>query len=425
MKLTVRFGAGIGIIVCIAASVLLLVPRRSRPAVVTPRPPAVFPAISRPNSKQQPVRLPNYSIHLAGTIVPSAQASLGIIQPGRVTALLVRSGSIVTAGQTVVTLDDSAAGAQFQQAIAGVATARAQFASAQTGLKAAVIKGESEVEQARQALFQAKAGEAAAQEGVSAARSQQHAQLVGAETNVAKAQSGVAQARSAWLGLKKIAAVGGASVMDVAGAKAQYMSAQQDLSAAEAQLHALNAGYKNGPPFQVSHAQQQLQQASAGVSAAAKGLVLAQRGASAALSAAHSQLDAARAGVQQAEAGQAGAEAASAMTRVVSPIGGVVTSTAIHVGEIAQPGMPLVTIVSTTDPGAEALAPMRDMASLFVGDSAIIQVSGYKPIHAVVSWVSPVASPDGRNFRVKFRLIRAPFHLPPASGAEITVDSHR
>ncbi len=420
MKMNVRLGAGIGLVVCFIASVLLLLPRQSRPAVEAPRPPVAAEQHTEPVEKQS-YSVSAEPVHLIGTIIPSAQASLGVMQPGRVSAILARSGSAVTAGEVILTLDSSAANAQVQQAKAGLVTARAQLRLAQTGVNAAEIKGAGEVEQARQALLQAQSGVTAAKVGVSAAISQQHAQLVGAQANVAKAQTEVIQAKNAWLGLKKIAAVGGASVMDVAGAKAQYSTAVQDLNAAKAQLQALRAGYQGGTPFQVSHAEEQLQQAQTGLLAAKRGLQLALRGAKAATHAAQSQLDAAKAGVDQAEAGQNGASAADAMTRVVSPINGVVANTSIQVGEIAQPGMPLASIVSTTNPAAEALAPARDLSRLHVGAAATVQVAGYRQIRAVVSWISPVASPDGRNFRVKFRLLDVPTHLPPASGAEITV----
>jgi multidrug resistance efflux pump len=308
------------------------------------------------------------------------------------------------------------------QAVAGTAAARAQLVLALTGLRAARIKSEGDVEQAKQSLAQAQSGLTQADEGVSAAESQQQAEVVGAQVNVSKATLGVTQAKQAMQGLEKIAAVGGASVMDVAGAKSLYSSAKQDLRAAQAQLKALNAGYKSGLPFRVAHAIQLRRQARQGVDAATKGLRLAQQGAAVAEDAAQAQIAAARAGVAQARSGESSATAAAAMNEVVSPISGVVTSIAAHVGEIAQPGMALATVVATGNPGAEALAPARDLPRLHVGAVAHVIVAGFKPVRAVVSWISPVASPDGRDFRVKFSLVNAPSHLPPALGAEITVD---
>ncbi len=421
MNLNIRYGAGVGIVVCLAGSALFLLPRQSEPAVIVPHTVSnVPPSVPQPE-KSQKLAVDN-AVHLSGTITPAAQASLGVVQPGRITAVLVRSGANVAAGETVIQIDPSISGSQETQAVAGTAAARAQLVLSLDGLRAAHIKSEGDVEQAMQSLAQARSALRQADEGVSAAETQQQAELVGAQVNVSKAALGVTQAKQALQALEKIAAVGGASVMDVAGAKDQYSSAKQDLRAAQAQLQALNAGNKSGSPFRIAHAIQLQQQARQGVAAATKGLRLAQQGAAVAKDAAQAQVAAALAGVAQARAGQSSATAAAAMNEIVSPIAGVVTSIAVHVGEIAQPGMALATVVATGNPGAEALAPARDLPRLHVGAVAYVDVAGFKPVRAVVSWISPVASPDGRDFRVKFSLVNAPSHLPPALGAEITVD---
>src|SRR5439155_21455003 len=123
---------------------------------------------------------------------------------------------------------------------------------------------------------------------------------------------------------------------------------------------------------------------------------------------------AAQAALDQATAGLTGARLARAQVRLTSPITGLVTNLLARSGETAQPSAPLATIVSLAGLRVDALVPARLLALFHGGQSASVSVdtAPRRVFNAVVSDIARIAEPDGRTFRVKFRLLDSPPLLP-------------
>jgi multidrug resistance efflux pump len=113
------------------------------------------------------------------------------------------------------------------------------------------------------------------------------------------------------------------------------------------------------------------------------------------------------------------------MLRLTSPLDGVVSSLAAKVGEMAQPGMPLLTIVSLTGLRVEALVPARQLTRLRVGQDARVTVDTQpgKAFGVILKEMAQVAESDGRSFRVVFRFVQ-PSALRPGQTARLLVHLH-
>ncbi len=125
----------------------------------------------------------------------------------------------------------------------------------------------------------------------------------------------------------------------------------------------------------------------------------------------------------QARAGLATAQTGNQSARLTSPISGIASTINAHVGETAQPGMPLLILISASGARVEALAPARQLSLLRVGQSAQVTLDTRptQPSSAVLSAISTVAEPDGRAFRVIFRFTTPPAGLRVGQTARIQI----
>jgi len=105
----------------------------------------------------------------------------------------------------------------------------------------------------------------------------------------------------------------------------------------------------------------------------------------AAASAAEAQLASAQAALVGADARVAAARSARdqaalqlSYTRVIAPSGGVVSKKAVEVGQLVQPGQPLMTVVPLDDVWITANLKETESADVTPGDSATITVDAYK-----------------------------------------------
>lgn len=122
-------------------------------------------------------------LDLSGSVVASRQAAVGAVVPGRITAVLVRVGDVVAAGDPIARIDDASYRAAYAQAAgssgaaqANVAAARAQADAARTRLslaqttahRMAVLFGEGAI--SRQEFDEAQSGFAAARAALAQAQ---------------------------------------------------------------------------------------------------------------------------------------------------------------------------------------------------------------------------------------------------------------
>lgn len=362
---------------------------------------------------------------LLGSVVAPTQTSLSVRIPARIVQVYVKEGDMVRAGQPLIDLDESEMVTQERTAQAGVDAARAQVKKAQVGTTAQQVKADADVNTARSALTQAQTKLQQATLARQAAEDDQKAELKTAQEGVRKAEAALQRAQETLRGLEELAKIGGVSRSDLAGARTQATVAQSDLDTAKTQAERLNAG-QNGLPYRVELAQKDEDAARAGVQQAREGLKSAEEGRRQTLLVSRQDVQSAFAGLSQALAGLTGVRDARRQAHLSSPISGLATAVPARTGETAQPGVPLATIVSLVGLRVEALVTARMLATLRAGQSATVAVDTLpgRKIAAVVSDISRIAEPDGRTFRVKFRLLESPI-LRPGQTARIRLSSHQ
>jgi multidrug resistance efflux pump len=334
-------------------------------------------------------------ISAEGRIIPLDYTALPFLLPGQVAEILVSEGQIVAIGDPLIQLDSTdqellvaQAEAILRQTSANVASAEANILSAQAGLE--IAEAGLAVANARLALLQSGATDE---------------QIALSESQVAAANAGVQQAAGA-----RDAALEGANAAQIQAAQAQVAAAQAGLVPLQLRLDQVNRD-ENASAEQKQQAQLQYNAGVAQVQAAQAALAelqagpttavqqTAQGGVGAAIAqrdAAQAQLDLTLAGsraeqiaivqtevtraqnniaeaeirIQQAQAGLvqaqaavdevtlsvAQAQAALERTQLTAPIAGTVADIAVRVGEVVQPGVPVLTLadmngwlVETTD----------------------------------------------------------------------------
>jgi HlyD family secretion protein len=369
---------------------------------------------------------PKGTLALLGSVQPATQATLSARVPSFVREVAVRDGQIVRPGELLIQLDDIEAISALKTARAALSAALAQFARAQAGRRSQLVKADADVQTARAAMRQAQIRLESAQLGREAAGSESGADLKTAQEAVRKARAGLERAQAALKSAQGMQEVGGISRSDLEGAESQVVIAQADLATAREAERRASAGpspAKGSSSFREAQSEAEIAEAKAGAAQAAEGLAAAIEGRKQALSVADQDIAAARAGVEQARAGLEGASAGPQQDRLISPIGGIVNGVNVHRGEVAQPGAPLVTVVSLDRLRVDALVPARELPGLHEGQSALVSVDSQpgRQFRAMIGSISRVAEPDGRTFRLKFTFVAPNSALHPGQSARITV----
>ena len=149
---------------------------------------------------------------------------------------------------------------------------------------------------------------------------------------------------------------------------------QADAAVAQAQANALKAAADLAriEPLAIQNvvSQQQLDAARAAAAAAAAQLASAQ----AALAGADARVAAARAARDQ-------AALQLSYTHITAPANGVVSKKAVELGQLVQPGQPLMTVVPLDDIWVTANLKETETADVTPGDSAEVTVDAYKGLH--------------------------------------------
>jgi multidrug efflux pump subunit AcrA (membrane-fusion protein) len=90
---------------------------------------------------------------------------------------------------------------------------------------------------------------------------------------------------------------------------------------------------------------------------------------------------------------------------VTAPISGIIARRSIDPGEMAQPGVPLLTIVKMDQVKVEASVPQDHINQIKVGSEVQVKVNGLdKTFTGAVDFVSPISDPNSSTFPVKIRV---------------------
>jgi multidrug resistance efflux pump len=372
------------------------------------------------------------TLSVVGTVRADKQAAISARVSGRVVSVLVRAGQEVKSGQPLVRLDVGDIGAQVAGADAGVDAAQAQYAKALNGKRARMVELESQISQAesglRTALAKQRQAELAVRLGDSTSASDNERAVAAvrqAEAGLRIADSGVAQAGDTLKRTQFLYSHGGVARVDLEGAQAQADIAKAQRDSAFAALEQARAAAKPAAetaPLRRQVSEADLELARSGVDQAREGVRNAHRAKAEALKIADSDIQAAHAQVNQARAGKRQAASQSGAAVLTTPFSGVVTDLAIHAGESAQPGQPLMSVVSTDSTYLEAAAPARYARQIRPGSQAVVRLDTApdRALQGSILEVLPVST-DGRSVVVRIRFFGGERPLP-GIGAKAEID---
>jgi HlyD family secretion protein len=292
---------------------------------------------------------PASSIKVTGSI-EATQVEVSAKIAGRITALLVGEGDRVTAGQLLVRLDDEELAAELRRNEAAVKNAEAQHRDLLAGAR------KEEIEEARAAVERAQAQlddliAGSRREEIEQARQN----LRGAEATRELAEKD--HRRTQELFSKDLVAA-----QEVDRAKQAYDVAASQERAARENLDLLLAGPR---PHQVEAARAQLKAAKDHLDL----LIAGPR---------PHQVEAARSQVAQARAALALAGSRLKEMTIASTISGVVLRKNLEPGEVANPGVPILTLMDPKDLWVRAYVPEIEIAKIKVGQAARVTVDAFK-----------------------------------------------
>ena len=408
---------------------------------------------------------------------PAAISASGFIEVDQVTVAPEISGRIVwlgpaegdqvQQGQPVARIDTDLIDAQIVEAQAAVEVARAQLARIQAGARSedvALAEAGVKLAQAQSdAAYQAWQDAIALRDNpqdlqlqIAAARTQlavaeQRVLQTGAIKDAAEIMAGLRerQARQADAGFNVTVKTPAGPVTkhvdldpatkdrifygwnlatsDVWTAWANYDGAQAMRDAAQRDLDNLLAQQQDPQQavVQVAQAEAAYKQAAAGVEVAKAKLALAQAGATA------EQIGAAQAAVAQAQTAVDTLQTQRAKYEIVSPISGLVIERTVHEGEMATPGVSLLTVASLDSVQLRLFIPEPDMGLVHLGQKAEVSVDAYpgEKFTGEVVWIASEAEFTPKNvqtkeeraktvFAVKIRLPNADHRLRPGMPAD-------
>jgi HlyD family secretion protein len=305
---------------------------------------------------------------------------------GRVTQVLADEADEVSAGQVLVTLDDTLLQAERAQAVAAVAAAEANLAQLQAGARpeelaaaeAALRQAQAQLEGARRTAAQAWAAAANPQDiDVQIASAEAQVELAAQQVQLVQTQLDEARLMLDWMQAvpEERQDHNGIELQQytIAALEAQLRAAEANHEGAQRKLELLQS-QREWPVQAVAQARQsqsQIAVAQAQVDLAQAQLDLLRNGPlPQEIAAAQAQVDLAQVGVDL-------IDARIAQLTLVSPIDGVVTTRAIEVGETASPGVPLLTIANLETLKLVVYIPETQLGRIQLNAPVRIRVDAY------------------------------------------------
>lgn len=115
-----------------------------------------------------------------------------------------------------------------------------------------------------------------------------------------------------------------------------------------------------------------------------------------------------------------GAEAQLSYSEIHSPINGVVTDRPLYAGETAAAGVPLLTVMDTSQVIAKAHIPQTDASLLKLGDAATLTVPGeVDPFKGKLTVISPALDPNSTTVEVWVQAENSKQRLRPGTSVHL------
>lgn len=354
--------------------------------------------------------------YLDGHIEVVNQSTLSAQTSGVIESLNYDVDDFVEGGKVVATIRATNQKAGLQQAKAGVSEA------------------EAGAHQARANLGQAKARVAEAQAGLSQAQAEEQRAIASSE----QAKAGAAQARAslheAHAALREAQAVLKNTqielnrVTDIYSKRliprSEYDRAKTDVETAQARVSSAHARVSSGEA-QSQSAQARFESSRAQIGSARSAIKAAKArvgSAKAALSAARANVDASKALRAAANAKVAQADETLDYTTVVAPYSGIVTERHVEMGEIVQPGKPIMTGISLEQMRVSVEVPQRLITQVRQHKQAFVYLDGSQTSLDVEKMtIFPYADPKTNAFRIRIDLTKGLDNLFPGMFVKVAL----
>jgi HlyD family secretion protein len=116
------------------------------------------------------------------------------------------------------------------------------------------------------------------------------------------------------------------------------------------------------------------------------------------------------------------AEAMASYASLRSPIDGVVTDRSLFAGEMAAPGIPLITVMDTSSLLAKLHLAQAATFGMKVGDKAKVTISGMQePVEGTISFISPALDPGSTTVEVWVLLKNSDGKLKAGTPAHVAI----
>jgi membrane fusion protein (multidrug efflux system) len=280
---------------------------------------------------------------------------------GTIVRVAVNDNQRVDAGAVLIELDPRDYQVAVDKAQAELADAEANALAARSTVPIATTTAASGVTTARGGIAQAQAAVAAAEKEVEAAR----ARVVSAQARVREAETNAAKAARDVERLRGLLAKDEIAQQQFDAAVAAAETAKAAAESVRSQVVEAEAG--------IRVAESRLIQARAGEQQARAELETAQT-APEQVTATKARASAAQARVQQARANLAQAELNLQYTTVKAPAAGVVSKKGVNVGQVVQPGQPLLALVQIDDVWVTANFKETQLKNMRPGQPAKVDV---------------------------------------------------
>ena len=283
---------------------------------------------------------------------------------GTVVEVPIKENQQVEAGTVLVVIDPRDYQVALDKARAEVATAEADAAAARVNIPITSTAATGNVSNARGGVDQAQAGIDVAQRGIEAAT----ARLATAQARQREAEANAAKTARDVERFKGLLAKDEIAQQQYDAAVAAADAARAGADSAKAQVQETQAG--------ISMAQSQLMQARAGHAQATAQLETAQT-APEQVAAQRARASSADARVLQQRAALQQAELNLQYATIKAPMKGIVSKKAVEVGQVIQPGQPLMTVIPLEEVWVTANFKETQLKNMRPGQPAIIEVDAY------------------------------------------------
>jgi HlyD family secretion protein len=345
-------------------------------------------------------------IRVSGNIEVT-QVDLSFRIPGWVSKRLVDEGEIVTAGQTIATLDPTELNQEVDRLTAAAETAQSVLAELQAGSRP------EEIAQAQAALQRAKSR---LDELVAGSRPQE---IAAAQAAVDRAKAEVVFAEANLKRMKDTLQSGAVAQDQYENSRMAFAVAEGKLQEAEERLKLANEGSRK----------EQIAQGKAAVEEAEAMATLVKNGPR------KETIDQARSTLRQSQQALAIARTRLSYATLVSSVAGVVLSKNVESGEFVAAGTPIVTVGNLKDIWLRAYIVETDLQRVKVGQlaSVFIDSSPDKPFKGRVSFIASEAEFTPKTvqtskeriklvYRIKIDIDNPDMELKPGMPADALIE---